>query len=77
MSRMISVEVLLDMIDRAQGEFAVNAVSTAPDPVSAHAAHYHYGVWRGMETVKLNVLNKMKEEDEQRKPEAARVQRAY
>jgi hypothetical protein len=65
MSRTIQVEVLLGIIDQAQTTFSVEALKRAPD--GGHAAYYHHGVIRGMEAVKENVLNRMKEEDDREK----------
>ncbi len=61
MSRSIQVDVLLGIIEQTQREFAVDALSRMPD--DGNAAFYHHGVYRGMESVKINVLNRIKEED--------------
>ena len=68
MSRTISVDIVLAMIEQAKTDFSVEATSRMPS--NDHAAYYNHGVIRGMDTVKANILNKIKDEDEQRKPEA-------
>jgi hypothetical protein len=75
MSRVIQVDVLLGMIDQAQVSFAIEALSHKPAP---GAADYNFGVITGMKSVRQNILNKIKEEDERTsKVESAGRSRAY
>jgi hypothetical protein len=65
MARVIQVDVLLGIIEQAQTRFALESARQRPE--GDHAAHYTHGVYNGMESIKQNVLNKMKEEDEREK----------
>lgn len=60
----MQVDALLSIIEVAQQEFALEALRKMPE--GPFAANYHHGVIVGMESVKVNILNKLNEEDTQR-----------